>query len=327
MASSRSSSTQLPPLNPGSVVSAALRLYRDRFKDYLKLSAIAHLWILAGIAVLSLLAGIFMLAFIFLGNDILVPLGAFLGICLGLFPLFYGVARYLLLSAVISRLAYKDVISQPETTAHGQQATSSQLWSFFVLNLLLVLIYIAAYIAAIIVALLIVLPVGVVSGIISGLTTPEVGTMIGFLLGALVGFLAVIAVLLWVIARVFISETIMAVESNINSPEAISRSFQLTQSIVLRVIVVILAAFLISLPIIIATNYAFQVPILLLPEDSNTRMTLIVLSYVLSFIGNIFLLPFWQVLKGVLYYDLRSRREGLDLQLRDLKLKADDLPN
>jgi len=26
-------------------------------------------------------------------------------------------------------------------------------------------------------------------------------------------------------------------------------------------------------------------------------------------------LPFWQVVKGVLYYDLRSRREGLDLKL------------
>lgn len=27
-------------------------------------------------------------------------------------------------------------------------------------------------------------------------------------------------------------------------------------------------------------------------------------------------MPFWQALKAVLYFDLRSRREGLGLQLR-----------
>lgn len=28
--------------------------------------------------------------------------------------------------------------------------------------------------------------------------------------------------------------------------------------------------------------------------------------------------PIWQTVKAVVYYDLRSRHEGLDLQLRDL---------
>jgi hypothetical protein len=28
-------------------------------------------------------------------------------------------------------------------------------------------------------------------------------------------------------------------------------------------------------------------------------------------------MPFWQSIKAVIYYDLRSRREGLGLQLRD----------
>ncbi len=30
----------------------------------------------------------------------------------------------------------------------------------------------------------------------------------------------------------------------------------------------------------------------------------------------IFLLPFWQTIKAVIYYDLRTRREGMGLELR-----------
>jgi hypothetical protein len=29
------------------------------------------------------------------------------------------------------------------------------------------------------------------------------------------------------------------------------------------------------------------------------------------------MMPFWQAIKAVIYYDLRSRREGLGLQVRD----------
>lgn len=33
--------------------------------------------------------------------------------------------------------------------------------------------------------------------------------------------------------------------------------------------------------------------------------------------GGVLILPFWQTVKAVVYYDLRSRHEGLGLQLRD----------
>ena len=317
MTSSRSLSNQLGPLHPGSVVSAALLLYRDRFKAYLKLSVIAHLWILAGIIVLSL--------FIVIGNYVSSSLGIVLGVCLGLLPAAYGIAKYLLLSALISRLTFKSIISKPEKTTDGQQAISPNLWSFFTLGILVPLFYLAAYIVALIVAVLTLLPVGMMSGMISVLTTPEFGAVIGFVLGAIVGFGAFIAVMLWAIARVLIAEVIIAIEGSNQPSRAISRNFRLTQNIVLRVMVVILAAALISLPITLITNYAFQIPILVLPQDSSVRTFLISVSYISSILGNILLLPFWQVLKGVLYYDLLSRREGLDLQLRNPKFKVDTL--
>ena len=43
------SPSNLGPLNPGNVVSASIRLYRDRFKMYLTLSAKAYLWLIVPI--------------------------------------------------------------------------------------------------------------------------------------------------------------------------------------------------------------------------------------------------------------------------------------
>ncbi|GFZ94066.1 hypothetical protein [Okeania sp. KiyG1] len=39
-------------------------------------------------------------------------------------------------------------------------------------------------------------------------------------------------------------------------------------------------------------------------------------SYDIGLLSNVFLLPFWQAIKAVVYYDLRTRREGMGLQLR-----------
>jgi len=36
----------------------------------------------------------------------------------------------------------------------------------------------------------------------------------------------------------------------------------------------------------------------------------------LSFASGALVTPFWQAMKAIIYYDLRSRKEGLDLQMR-----------
>ncbi|BAZ86107.1 hypothetical protein NIES806_23170 [Dolichospermum compactum NIES-806] len=50
-------------------------------------------------------------------------------------------------------------------------------------------------------------------------------------------------------------------------------------------------------------------------EPGSTIYTVVYLLSLL--IGGTFVMPFWQSIKAVIYYDLRSRREGLGLQLRD----------
>jgi hypothetical protein len=37
----------------------------------------------------------------------------------------------------------------------------------------------------------------------------------------------------------------------------------------------------------------------------------------LSWGGGPVVIPFWQPMKAIIYYDLRSRKEGLGLQIRD----------
>jgi len=80
--------------------------------------------------------------------------------------------------------------------------------------------------------------------------------------------------------------------------------------------VVFLATFLIQIPIVMVTNYIPTLLIELLPGNTAFSAIATALGLVLSLVGSIFVLPLWQAVKGVLYYDLRSRREGLDLELR-----------
>jgi hypothetical protein len=79
---------------------------------------------------------------------------------------------------------------------------------------------------------------------------------------------------------------------------------------------VFLATFLIQLPILSVTNYIPSILLELLPVGEAVYGIIAVLSLGLSLLGTMVVLPLWQAVKGVLYYDLRSRREGLDLALR-----------
>ena len=85
------------PITVGNVVSAALVLYRSHLKTYLRLASIAYLWIL-------------------------VPV--------------YGWAKYLAISGTISRLAFQELIGQPESIRDARRHTKPRLWSFFLVAFL-----------------------------------------------------------------------------------------------------------------------------------------------------------------------------------------------
>ena len=88
----------------------------------------------------------------------------------------------------------------------------------------------------------------------------------------------------------------------------------------IRIQGVVMIAFLVTLPMLILTSYAPSIFLVTIEEGSSLYGIVYFISFGLSVIGGAFLIPFWQTTKAVLYYDLRSRREGLDLQLRDRPL-------
>jgi hypothetical protein len=308
---------QLGPLNPGDVVSAALRLYKDRFKTFFRLALLATLWLLGGLLgmglAIALLAGVGAAV----GGDLGALLGGLVGALAGFAPLLYGSAKYYALSSVIGRLSFKELIQQPETALEAQRQVMPRLGQFLLLGFLLLLAYIAAYLVASVAALIVGGGAGLlIAGLLSALINDTIGAIFGGLLGVLLGLGVLLVGLIWVAARLFIPEVVLAIEPDQDAGGSLSRSWDLTQAGILRLQVVFLATFLIQLPLLSVTNYIPSIVLEVLPTDGWGYGIAAGLSLVLSLLGSTVVLPLWQAVKGVLYYDLRSRREGLDIALR-----------
>jgi hypothetical protein len=278
MSESFGSPGQIQPLSIGNVVSAAVRLYRSHLKTYLNLAAIAHLWIL-------------------------VPI--------------YGWAKYAAISGLISRLAFGELIYQPESVEAARSHVNPRLWSFlrvgFQIGISLLVIYFGLAIVGGIVGGLL----GVVLGTILGSTGVVVATTLAIILMVCILLLG----LTWYYSRWVIAEVPLAVEENINGGESVARSWELTKGSVFRIQGVVLVSFIVTLPLVLVLNYLPSIFLIRLESGSAIYSIVSFISWIGSLIGGILIMPFWQALKAVLYLDLRSRREGLGLQLREPPLQ------
>ncbi|MEH1843874.1 MAG: hypothetical protein V7L25_02375 [Nostoc sp.] len=265
---------QIQPLSVGNVVSAAVRLYRSHLKTYLKLALIAHLWII-------------------------VPI--------------YGWAKYAAISGLISRLAFGELIYQPESVQTASSHVNPRLWSFlrvgFQVGISLLLIYFGLAFAG---------------GILATLLGVALGRIFGSSTGIIVATTSVIIVTVIVLleltrfySRWVVAEVPLAVEENINGSESVARSWELTKASVLRIQGVVLVAFVVTLPLVFVLNYIPSLFLLKLEQGSIIYGIVYFISWIGSLVGGVFVMPFWQALKAVLYLDLRTRREGLGLQLRE----------
>jgi hypothetical protein len=260
------SSKPLQPLSVGNVVSAALRLYRSHLQQYLQLSTFAHLWILLPI---------------------------------------YGWAKYAKISGVISRLAYQELIDQPESAESAHRKLDPLMWSFLGIGFRVGLQVIGVYLLC-----------AIVGGIIIGILTAILQAA-GAVVGGLIMFILIIVGIIWIYSRLVVAELPLAVEEGLNGAESVKRSWQITQSAISRIQGVVLVAGLVTLPLIAVFNYFPSILQLTMEPGSSMYNLLGVISFITSLIGGALVMPFWQALKAVLYFDLRNRREGLGLNLRD----------
>jgi hypothetical protein len=329
MASGSGSPSPLRPLSIGNVVSTAIRLYGAHLKQYLGISAIATLWGLLPFGVAILLIGM-IVAGVSTNSVGLIVLGAFLWLP-WIALLIFCMPQILVNSALISRLAYQELIEKPESLLDARTTLRPKKWMFFLVFFLMGLLLAGIQMGLTMVFQYIPMFIGLAITASSRSEATGVG-WIAMIISQL-GSLVVLVIYYWFYARWFIPDAILAAEPNADL-EVIGRSWTLSKDSALRILLIIFVGGLITSPfflvaivpliIVIFANIAFfasQAP----PAPSDLQSFFLsfgsglVFSLLLLYGVNILLLPFWQSIKAVIYCDLRSRREGLGLKLRDRK--------
>ncbi|MBD2139433.1 DUF975 domain-containing protein [Anabaena sp. FACHB-1237] len=276
-------STPTEPLSVGSVVTAGVRLYRSHLQEYFLIALKAYFWLL-------------------------IPI--------------YGWAKFYALSSLISRLAFGELVNQPESVASGERFVNSRLGEYL---LTMILIFFINFGAGIGFGITIVIVSTITTTLLGGFDSGNTTNIIILILISIVACLAGLIGALWFFARFYLVDIPLAVEENIDSSSTIGRSWELTKGYVGRIMLISFVSFLIVLPVQIIVQIVITIIQALLAAiliENNPLFNLLYWLIVvgLSFSTGALIIPFWQSIKAVVYYDLRSRREGLGLQLRNYDL-------
>jgi uncharacterized RDD family membrane protein YckC len=320
------SSSSLTPIHffsAGNVVTAGLQLYRKQFSTFVRISFVAHAWFVLPLVLL------FGSVFSFANADRLAAL-LFLIVPVSLALFVYGLAKYQALSAAISRLSYYELLQTPETPAQASRYVNQRIGGFLLIGFLLSLIYVAVAIALYILLAIVVSIVAIVTGIPTVFqqgVDPSDPMVIGGMIAVFSSVVLILSIptlllILWLIARFFIAEVTFAIEPETLAGSALTRSWALTRKSSWRVVLLLLVIFTVLFPlqslIQVFSTLLQGVALAIDPEQfPGIYAIALTASYVLAFALSIFTLPLWQATKAVLYYDLRSRREGMGLELPD----------
>lgn len=222
----------------------------------------------------------------------------------------YGLAKMASINGMIGRLAYQEVVEQPESIPEARLRVKPRLWSFLLANILLGLIFFGILIIPTII-------LGILAAIMGGLFAQGNPT-IELVLVAVV-FILVIALVfgfIWFYSRLAFVDLAIAIDGIQEPTKAIGRSWNLTQGFVVKIQIIFFIAFLLTIPLSIISNVGT-----LFLQNSSTgsiiNLILTVLTVILTVLTGALLLPFWQSIKAVIYYDLLTRKEGFGLNLGD----------
>jgi hypothetical protein len=274
------SSNPIQPLSLGSVVSAGIRLYRSHLKKYFLIALKAYAWLL-------------------------VPI--------------YGWVKFYALSALISRLAFGELVNQPESVSSGERFVNSRLWEFFVNIILMLVITLGITFGSILIGGLL---IGISTELLGGLQDANPANIAIIILITLVEIIIIFTGIVWIGTRFYLVDVSLAIEDDVNGSSTINRSWELTKGNIGRIVLISLIGSLITIPIQLIIQIITSIVQLIftpLLKEGNAGFSMIfsLLILGLTFAGLALITPFWQTVKAVIYYDLRSRRELLGLQLRD----------
>ncbi|NEP79041.1 MAG: DUF975 domain-containing protein [Okeania sp. SIO3C4] len=311
---SENSTTPIAPLSAGNIVSAGMRIYRDHLKPYFGVAIRATLW-----SFLPFLALIpIPLIFIYSQGDTSISIFLLL-IPAWLLLFIYCSAKSIVNNAIIARLVFGELTNQPETVREASRILKPKMWTFFLAFFLLSLIGIGIW-------LILSIFMGILAGIIAGMANTgqqNVGATVVLALIGIVIFIIALIFIVRLLTRFFVIDMPLAVEENITATQTLGRSWELTKGYVGRIFVVLFIASLVTIPVAmivqIIVGILQGILTAIIPTDSTDQsfeLLLLLMGYSIGLLSNVFLLPFWQAIKAVIYYDLRTRREGMGLQLR-----------
>jgi hypothetical protein len=302
-------------LSIGNVVTTGTILYRSNFKRYLQVSLRATAWLFA--------LGIAALVFVVIGTLLFGAIKSwlvFIPISLGwLGVTLYLIAKYATDRAVICRLAYQELIDEPETVAVATRHLLPRTWAFLRLSLLLGLyMFSIAFVGYLALAI----AIGIIVAIFSIALQSTLGTFTYIIIGILgIGLgILFIAIILRFYAYWFVAELPLAIESTSTSSLAsfsLRRSRKLSSTSVRQIVLIITVAFLITIPLNTISSVPSLVGQMMALSTTQSVMAmgsfLLFIGFVLNIAIELFVMPFWQIIKAIVYFDLRNRREGGDL--------------
>ncbi|MCZ8128279.1 MAG: hypothetical protein O9304_15525 [Microcystis sp. LE19-114.1B] len=287
----------IEPLNIGNTINTAFRLYRDRFQTYVFFAVRACLWSLLPLVLQLILSQL-------LYQTITPEQGSDIGLRLFLFPIqIFSAAKYLFNNAVISRLAFQDIIYQPETAGQAEKKVKPKMWRLWWMQVLIGLLGAA-----------IILPITLSLVLVSFI--PILGVLLILLASFCLAFF-----FLWLSARIYIAELPLVIEDNLGSWQAIKRGWHLTKNSAWRIVGVMFIASLLIIPVYILSVALASIPFWFnSSEDWQTltenplflrQMAMFSYSMITVFVLlSTLLVPFWQSLKSVIYNHLLDQKKN-----------------
>jgi hypothetical protein len=216
----------------------------------------------------------------------------------------YGWAKFSAIQALLGRLAFCEVREIPESLADARRQVMPKLWIFWMTGILQSLILFAGFVVFSLTIML--LAIGAAALNIRS-NTLFFGIFV--LLIVLLFFLLIFGSI-WLFSRIAFSELAIAIDGMKEPTKAINRSWTITQGFVSKIQIILFIAFLLTIPFSAISNIGS----LLLQNPEMGAVINLLLTIPLGAL----LIPFWQSIKAVIYYDLLTRKEGLGLELRDL---------
>ena len=304
-----------PSMGVGAILDTTLKIYRSQFGRFFLISLRAYAWMFAIITGSTVaLFGMIAILFIALGRQdstasyLIVGLAVFASAIARIGFYFFSIAKHLANSALISKLTYNILSDSTESPSQATESVRQKTWAFFRISLYISIAYFLLYIGFWILGGILTL----ISAVFLGLASAgDLAVAISLIIFAVVYILGVLSFFIWLFARWFIPEVVLAVENISGAADSIGRSWELSKSSVLRLILVAFIGFLITTPITAIVPFLPAIVTGGFDTTDPLYQSVALLATLLNLFVSLAILPFWQTLKGVLYFDLRARSQEL----------------